>query len=81
MDLINIPEYKTIFTVENHSIIGGLGSMVSELITDAGYSLKLVRIGVNDEFGQSGSSSVLLDYYGLSANKIKEKVTEVLYKE
>lgn len=80
MDLINIPEYKTIFTVENHSVIGGLGSMVSELITDAGYPLRLVRMGVNDEFGQSGTANELLDYYGLSADKIRKKILDEIRK-
>lgn len=61
---------RTLFTVENHSVIGGLGSAISELITDAGLGLKLVRIGINDEFGQSGTAEELLDYYGISAEKL-----------
>ena len=65
---------RHIFTVENHSIIGGLGSMVSELLTDSACPLRLVRIGVNDKFGQSGTANELLDYYGLSACKIAERI-------
>lgn len=69
---------KTIFTVENHSVIGGLGSAFSELITDIGLAYKLVRIGVNDKFGQSGTAEELLDYYGLSACKIVEHIKSEL---
>lgn len=74
LKLISNCKNKILFTVENHSIIGGLGSAISELITDEGLGLKLVRIGVNDEFGQSGTASELLDYYGLSAIKIAESI-------
>ena len=74
LKLISNCKNKMLFTVENHSIIGGLGSAISELITDNGLGLKLIRIGVNDEFGQSGTASELLDYYGISAIKIAEKV-------
>lgn len=74
LKLISNCKNKLIFTVENHSIIGGLGSAISELITDEGLGLKLVRIGVNDEFGQSGTASELLDYYGLSSDKIAEVI-------
>lgn len=74
LKLISNCKNKILFTVENHSIIGGLGSAISELITDEGLGLKLVRIGVNDEFGQSGTASELLDYYGLSSDKIAEVI-------
>ena len=74
LKLISNCKNKLIFTVENHSIIGGLGSAISELITGEGLGLKLVRIGVHDEFGQSGTASELLDYYGLSSDKIAEDV-------
>ena len=74
LKLISNCKNKILFTVENHSIIGGLGSAISELITDKGLGLKLVRIGVNDEFGQSGTASELLEHYGLSAIKISDKI-------
>ncbi len=81
LKLISNCKNKLIFTVENHSIIGGLGSAISELITDEGLGLKLVRIGVNDKFGQSGTASELLDYYGLSSDKIAEVVTNEMKKK
>lgn len=73
LKLISYCKNKILFTIVNHSVIGGLGSAISELITDKGLGLKLVRIGVNDEFWQSGTASELLEHYGLSAIKITEK--------
>ena len=58
-----------VITVENHSILNGLGSAVCEVLSE-NYPTKVKRIGVNDEFGQSGKWSYLLDYYGLSADKL-----------
>lgn len=71
-NLLSIITAERVFTVENHSIIGGLGSAVAELIAESSTNLRLTRIGVNDKFGQSGTAEELLDYYGLSADKIKE---------
>lgn len=51
-------------TVEEHSIIGGLGSAVAEVLSEH-YPVPLWRVGVNDEFGQSGSPEELLRHYGL----------------
>ena len=58
-----------IVTVEEHSIIGGLGSAVAEVISE-NYPVPLKRIGVNDVFGQSGDPTSLLNYYGLTAENI-----------
>ena len=63
---------KNIITVEDHSIIGGLGSSVAEVIAEEGIEGKLTRIGVNDMFPESGVPADLYEKYGLSANKIKE---------
>ena len=62
-----------VITIENHSIIGGLGSAVCEVLAE-NYPTKITRIGTNDEFGQSGTSKELLDFYGLNAKKIAEKI-------
>ena len=66
--------FDHIFTVEDHSIIGGLGSLVAEHMAEAGSHAKLVRIGLNDQFPESGPPEQLYEKYGLSANKIKEKI-------
>lgn len=64
-----------VITVENHSIIGGLGSAVCELLSEYA-PVKVKRIGVNDRFGQSGKWDFLLDYYGLSADKLAKSIKE-----
>lgn len=74
MNLLDMITANKVVTVENHSIIGGLGSMVAELISESSKNIQLKRIGVNDEFGQSGTAKELLKYYGLSADKIIEYI-------
>ncbi len=68
-----------IITVEEHSIIGGLGSAVAEVLAEE-YPCKLTRMGVKDVFGQSGKPYELLDLYGLTDKHIVAKVKEVLGK-
>ncbi|HIH2977883.1 TPA: transketolase family protein [Streptococcus pneumoniae] len=67
---------KTIFTVENHSQIGGIGSALCELFSDDGIT-KIHRMGVQERFGQVGKMDYLLNEYGLSESNIKEKVLEI----
>lgn len=62
-----------VVTVENHSINGGLGSTVCETLSEQ-YPVRVLRIGVNDEFGQSGTPQELLKRYGLDAESIAEKI-------
>ena len=64
---------KFVITVENHSIIGGLGSAVCELLAEY-YPMPVHRFGINDTFGQSGKWDFLLDYYGLSAQKLAKNI-------
>ncbi|MCD7740584.1 MAG: transketolase family protein [Candidatus Gastranaerophilales bacterium] len=93
-EIINVPVVKPIdggtiiesarktnriITIENHSIIGGLGSAVCELIS-GNYPVKVSRIGTNDEFGQSGNAKELMAYYGLNAEKLAEKITGLIKK-
>lgn len=66
-------ETKFIVTIEEHSIIGGLGEAVCG-ITAEHHPAKVYRLGIQDEFGQSGQSQELLDLYGLRAVNIVEKV-------
>ena len=53
-------------SIEDHSIIGGLGTAISEVLTDE-YPAKLMRIGMNDIFGKSGKAQELLEYFELNA--------------
>jgi len=63
-----------LFTVEEHSIIGGLGDAVAAVVAEHGG--RLHKIGVPDCFGQSGKPAELLDYYGLTPEKIAATVNE-----
>ena len=58
-----------IITCEEHSIIGGLGEAVCSLLSEK-LPTKVVRVGVNDEFGHSGPAGALLKQFGLSADRI-----------
>lgn len=66
-----------IVTSEEHSVIGGLGSAVSEVITET-VPVPVVKHGVYDEFGQSGPAVELLKVYGLDAEHIAEKAKEAI---
>ena len=67
---------KFVVTVENHSVIGGLGSAVCECLSEKAPQ-RVYRIGVNDTFGQSGTPAELLEYYGLDSLSIANKVIEL----
>ena len=66
-------ETKKIITVEDHSIIGGLGSAVCEVLCDE-YPTKVVRMGMKDKFGESGKWDELMHYYKIDAEAIKEEI-------
>lgn len=66
-----------VITVENHSIIGGLGSAVCEALCE-NYPVKVTRLGTNDEFGQSGDAKQLMEFYGLNSVKLAEKITRLI---
>ena len=70
-------ETGRIFTVEEHSIIGGLGGAVAEVLSEK-CPTKLTRIGVKDTFGESGPAVELLHKYKLDAEGIVEQITEAL---
>jgi transketolase len=65
-----------VFTVEEHQVSGGLGSAVSEVLS--GERIPVYRIGVEDKFGTSGSALELLDFYGLSSYRIKQKIGSII---
>ena len=62
-----------VFTVEEHSVIGGLGDAVASALCGMGLE-KFQKIGINDEFGQSGKPAHLLEEYGLTGKQIAEKI-------
>jgi transketolase len=70
---------KAMVTVEEHSIIGGLGSLIAEVFCGSGIPLK--RMGVNDRFGQSAHSyAELLETYGLTSRHISAAVLELMHR-
>ena len=69
-----LAKHKVAYTLEEHSIIGGLFSAVSEVKAQTSVATPLYPIGVNDEFGQSGKALDVLDYYGLTSKHIVEKI-------
>jgi transketolase len=69
-----------VVTVEEHSIIGGLGSAVAEVLAGQS-SAKLVRIGIQDKFGKSGKPEDLFKEYGLTSENIVNSCTELVAKK
>ena len=66
-----------VFTIENHSIIGAVGSAVCETLSE-NYPVKVTRIGISDEFGQSGEQRELMKHYRLTGGCLAERILEVL---
>ena len=62
-------ETKKIITIEDHSIIGGLGSSVCEVLSEE-YPCKVIRLGINDTFGKSGNAIQLMKYFKIDADAI-----------
>ncbi len=73
-------ETKAIVTAEEHSIIGGLGSAVCEVVSEE-CPVVVKKVGVKDSFGESGTPAELLKKYGLTANDIVEAVKEAINKK
>jgi transketolase len=67
-----------VITMENHSVIGGLGAAAAELLAGAGIGRRLVRMGLQDTFAHGGSRPYLLDHYGLSARHLARRVEELV---
>lgn len=66
-------ETKRIITVEDHNVIGGLGSAVCEVLSEE-YPVKVERMGINDTFGMSGKAEELLKYFKIDSDSIIEKI-------
>jgi transketolase len=64
-------ETGAIVTAEEHSVIGGLGGAVSEVVCET-YPVPVVKVGIQDVFGQSGEAKELMVHYGLTAERIGE---------
>ena len=70
-----------VVTLENHTIIGGLGSAVAEYIADNGIGTKLVRLGLQDTYAHGASKAFLMKEYELDASALVRAVEELLGKQ
>lgn len=62
-------ETKKLVSIEDHNIIGGLGSAISEVLIEE-YPTKLIRLGIKDTFGRSGKAEELMKYYGITSEDV-----------
>ncbi len=69
---------KCIITLENHTVIGGLGSEIAELMAENGIGKRLYRIGLQDTYAHGGSRPYLMRYYGLDALALVKTVENAL---
>jgi transketolase len=67
--------YDLIFTVEEHSIFGGLGGLVAELLSENS-PRRVIRYGIEDKWGESAPNDFLLDKYGLSALQVSQRIVK-----
>ena len=75
--LESVAKTRCVVTAEEHSVIGGLGSAVAEVL--AGRSgAKFARVGIEDRFGQSGTPAELFADYGLTAENIAENARRLV---
>jgi transketolase len=70
-------ETGAVVTAEEHSVIGGLGGAVCEVLSE-GYPVPVERVGLRDVFGQSGTAEELLAHYGLTPAHLVEAAERVL---
>ena len=70
-------ETEAIITIEDHSVYGGLGGLVSEIVT-AGYPTKVSRIGMEDTFGLTATLDYQLRYFGISTENIVKRAIETI---
>lgn len=73
-----LKKFNQVFTIEEHSIVGGLASIVSDKIAKSCNNTNLTSIALPDSFGPTGTYNYLLDYHGLTGKKIAEKILSIL---
>lgn len=69
---------KPLFTLENHSVIGGVGSSVCDVVCSSDYPCRVIKFGVNDTYGESGTPSDLLEYFNLTPKQIANEIKKYL---
>lgn len=73
-------ETRAIVSVEEHQVVAGLGSAVAEVLAQ-NYPIPMELIGVHDQFGQSGTATELLEYYGMGISHIEKAIEKVLQRK
>jgi len=76
----NKPPSRAIITAEEHSVIGGLGGAVAEVLVE-NLPVSMMRVGIQDRFGTSGKPEELIQYFGLTAEDIKKAAKELVKKK
>lgn len=71
-------ETEAIIVAEEHSIIGGLGSAVAEIISESSINIKMLRVGIKDVFGESGTLTDLMACHGLTAHNLVKVGQKIL---
>jgi len=74
-------EVKLVITLEDHNIIGGLGSAIAEVLAENSIKTKMKRMGVADQFGQSGEPIQLMKEYGLDSAHIVNVIKNLMVDE
>ena len=74
-------ETRRILTVEEHNVLGGLGSAVADVIAESGKGCAFTKVGLQDEFAEIGYPEDLYAHYKLNADGIIEKVREIMGKD
>ena len=72
-------ETRNLISVEDHSVIGGLGSIIADVLSEE-YPAKLVKMGVKDRFGESGKATVLMAKFEIDSTAIVKQVEELMEK-
>lgn len=72
-------ETRNLISVEDHSVIGGLGSIIADVLSEE-YPAKLVKMGVKDRFGESGKATVLMEKFEIDSTAIVKQVEELMEK-
>ena len=71
-------ETSILLSVEDHNVIGGLGTAIADVLAEE-YPKKLIKLGINDCFGKSGKAENLMEYFKIDSKTIEETIKEKLY--
>ena len=77
-EIVNAAEKsKLVVTVEEHTVYGGLGGMVSEILSEAS-PRRVVRFGIEDRWGESAPNDYLLELFQMSAPRLSERIQKLV---